>query len=590
MNSDDAAVDVKCGSSALIILTRSGQVLLREADEAFQVLEHLPEVKEIAAFGDQFAVLTSSSTIYTWTSSKSASMQPLECEQMKSTHFSQLTVGSDFGHVIDEEGNLYGWGNNKNGELGTSDSYPRTKLAQVRIFNNVQQYMRCCRIFSGHSFSFGLFESNVSPNGIKSPAASQSIKFSSTLHGKSLQISAPLSEVPPSGRSMLNKTQVVHLAPADPPPLQPANTQQVLSTRNQRGSEHDLRQEQYKATELAIQRYREQARSYKRNISLIQHAAERDSIDNQANSSTLVNPHHLSLTEHNHSKTRSIGAIEAFQSLNPSEQLKQSAYSPDILVTKLPAESQETLSRLGSQRQVPEWQLATHGGSAAHGNAQYSFSQLDYVFDETKKELVVFHERAREAEAERSRSRSKHKEQRSQRSQHASDYFPQSTEVPTRLVSSTAHSRRPSDIRYPRPPSYSGEQHSRKVAGDSQRHQARGSREAEGWPSEGGQVQYSGRGPAHREDGTQVPAAARLEPARPHGKARHAVSQERRPERSRGELDEIIEKSISSASSVLLRSRQSRSFRSNLNRGQQHLPVREEPHQRAPEETAVRYS
>lgn len=313
-------------------------MLLRE-EEAFRELEQLPEVTEIAAYGDHFAALTSSNTIFSCASGQFHSMQPLECEQMKAVHLRRLTVGSDFGHVIDEEGNLYGWGNNKNGELGTSDSYPRTKLAQVRIFNSEQQYMRCYKIFSGHAFSFGLFESNVSPNGIKSPAASQSIKFSSTLPGKSLQISAPLSEVPGSGRSMLNKTQVVRLAPADQPPLPPANTQQMLSSRNHLGSEHEVRKEQYKATELAIQRYREQARSYKRNISLIQHAAERDSIDNQANSSTLVNPHHLSLTDHNHSKTRSIGAIEAFQSLNPSEQLKQSTYSPDILVTKLPPES-----------------------------------------------------------------------------------------------------------------------------------------------------------------------------------------------------------------------------------------------------------
>lgn len=160
---------------------------------------------------------------------------------------------------------------------------------------------------------------------------------------------------------------------------------------------------------------------------------------------------------------------------------------------------------------------------------QYSFSRLDYVFDDTKKELRVFHERAREAEAERSRSRSKQKEQRSQRSLHGSDYFPHQAEVPVRLVSSTAHSRRPSETRYARPPSYSGEQNTRRLAGDTQRQQARGRKEVEGWPSEGGHAQFSGRAPSEREERAQVPAPAMLEPVRHQGKARHAVSQERRP-------------------------------------------------------------
>lgn len=58
-------------------------------------------------------------------------------------NFQNLAIGEDFGHLIDQNGNLHGWGNNKNGELGTSDSYPRLKLAQIRIFNSDKQYMRC---------------------------------------------------------------------------------------------------------------------------------------------------------------------------------------------------------------------------------------------------------------------------------------------------------------------------------------------------------------------------------------------------------------------------------------------------------------
>lgn len=82
---------------------------------------------------------------------------------MAMTH---LSLGTDFGHVIDLDSNLYGWGNNKHGELGTGDSYPRIKLSQVRIFNSEKQYMRCLKVFNGHNFSVGLFESFMSPNGI----------------------------------------------------------------------------------------------------------------------------------------------------------------------------------------------------------------------------------------------------------------------------------------------------------------------------------------------------------------------------------------------------------------------------------------
>ena len=46
-----------------------------------------------------------------------------------------MSIGKDFGHVVDQFGNLHGWGNNKNGELGTGDCFPRNKLAQIRIFN-----------------------------------------------------------------------------------------------------------------------------------------------------------------------------------------------------------------------------------------------------------------------------------------------------------------------------------------------------------------------------------------------------------------------------------------------------------------------
>ena len=80
--------------------------------------------------------------------------------------FENLTLGIDNGHVVDQNANLYGWGNNINGELGTGDSFPRENLTEVRIFNKNKQYMRCIRTFSGGSQVVALFESMESPNGI----------------------------------------------------------------------------------------------------------------------------------------------------------------------------------------------------------------------------------------------------------------------------------------------------------------------------------------------------------------------------------------------------------------------------------------
>ena len=46
-----------------------------------------------------------------------------------------MDIGVDYGHVVDASGNLYGWGNNPNGEMGSGDTYPRQKLTQIRVFN-----------------------------------------------------------------------------------------------------------------------------------------------------------------------------------------------------------------------------------------------------------------------------------------------------------------------------------------------------------------------------------------------------------------------------------------------------------------------
>lgn len=67
---------------------------------------------------------------------KSANLDSMKCLDSEADKFASkcdvklknLSIGEDFGHAIDQYGNLHGWGNNKNGELGTGDSYPRYKV------------------------------------------------------------------------------------------------------------------------------------------------------------------------------------------------------------------------------------------------------------------------------------------------------------------------------------------------------------------------------------------------------------------------------------------------------------------------------
>jgi hypothetical protein len=101
-------------------------------------LYSLANVKEIDACSQNFAALTFSNKIYTWKEGADQPFRALEHGLLNSLNLVGISVGSDFGHAIDSDSNLYGWGNNKNGELGTGDSYPRQKLSQIRIFNTHQ--------------------------------------------------------------------------------------------------------------------------------------------------------------------------------------------------------------------------------------------------------------------------------------------------------------------------------------------------------------------------------------------------------------------------------------------------------------------
>ena len=190
------------------MMNRSGEVLWRRGN-GFEKVGDVSNVKEIAAYESHYACLDTLNNIYTW--GEDGIVQKLEKEANKSTlHFCKLTIGQDFGHVTDQYGNLHGWGNNKNGELGSGDSYPRNKLSQIRIFNSSKQYMRCKNVFSGSNFAFGLFESNI------------------LSHQNSYRKG-------PSNQNTSRKGSIE-------------------------------RESQYSATQQAIERYRDHARSYKKNI------------------------------------------------------------------------------------------------------------------------------------------------------------------------------------------------------------------------------------------------------------------------------------------------------------------------------------
>lgn len=126
------------GASFTIALSVSGKVYMRQSEEPFLLIEDIAEVKEICSSNQQYAILTKCNKIFIWNEGEEFVFKELDNSYSKDTSFSLLSLGHNFGHVIDQDANLFGWGDNKHGELGTSDNYPRSKLSQIRIFNEDQ--------------------------------------------------------------------------------------------------------------------------------------------------------------------------------------------------------------------------------------------------------------------------------------------------------------------------------------------------------------------------------------------------------------------------------------------------------------------
>lgn len=132
---NDPILVVKQGSSCTIALSISGKVYMRHFEEPFSSIDDIKQAQEINACDNHYAILTKDNKIFSWTEGHDFVFKELESSFADQVQLNRLSVGHDFGHVIDQDQNLYGWGENQNGELGTSDSYPRNKLSQVRIFN-----------------------------------------------------------------------------------------------------------------------------------------------------------------------------------------------------------------------------------------------------------------------------------------------------------------------------------------------------------------------------------------------------------------------------------------------------------------------
>ena len=90
-------------------------------------IKNLPKVVEISSSTSKYAAMDINNYIYVWNQDEiNGAVTKIQSQiYLKNLTFQRLTIGDDFGHAIDEYGNLYGWGLNKNGELGTGDTIPR---------------------------------------------------------------------------------------------------------------------------------------------------------------------------------------------------------------------------------------------------------------------------------------------------------------------------------------------------------------------------------------------------------------------------------------------------------------------------------
>ena len=84
------------------------------------------KIIDLTSTNNSFATLDSKGTISIWSDGDD---QRREIRSPTLKNLCQISLGDDFGMVIDEIGSLYTWGSNINGELGFDDRYPRERLS-----------------------------------------------------------------------------------------------------------------------------------------------------------------------------------------------------------------------------------------------------------------------------------------------------------------------------------------------------------------------------------------------------------------------------------------------------------------------------
>ena len=119
-----------CGKNSILLLMNDGDIFLINEFLDLIKIRKIPKVVEISLSSNKYAALDINNFIYVWSQDDmdGTIMKIESLIYLKNLTFQKLTIGEDFGHTIDEFGNLYGWGTNQNGEIGTGDTIPRPKI------------------------------------------------------------------------------------------------------------------------------------------------------------------------------------------------------------------------------------------------------------------------------------------------------------------------------------------------------------------------------------------------------------------------------------------------------------------------------
>lgn len=136
-------------------MARDGSVSFY-TDQLRPVFTDNQKIRAIGSNEENFVMLSENSEIYLLGEGRLHKIEA-KVEFSNKCRLEKVCLGRDFGHAIDLFGNLYGWGSNKQQELGIGDWYPRPKLTQIRIYDNNHQYLQCSKIVSMNNVCFGLF-------------------------------------------------------------------------------------------------------------------------------------------------------------------------------------------------------------------------------------------------------------------------------------------------------------------------------------------------------------------------------------------------------------------------------------------------